>query len=159
MSNQKRLFVAEQTVTDRERHELERSQEVKKELENKEYEAMQSGGSTDLRDTSLKFMYSQPKSEKEKTGHKCSVSSRSDGNDIVVSGEDAMVKAFKKNLEKLQSGECQDADGNVHDDPLYETTKYSDEERKRKLKQKTDPNFGASAHRSKLEEDAGASRI
>ena len=160
MSNQKKLFIAEQTVTDREKNEHERNDEIKKELETKSYQNLQSLSTlNDPRHNDLKFMYSQPKDSNSSSSAPLKQSS---SNNTQVDQEDNMVKAFKQKLEKKNSSssdttndeqqqqQCTDSEQqqtHINNNTTSTTTKTA----------RTD-SFGASAHRSKLEDITGKKR-
>jgi hypothetical protein len=148
--------VAEQSVADRLKSEEERNQEIKKELEANEFELMQVGtGVVDPRNTALKFMYSQPKSEKSQS---------SSMNQTNTNGEDDMVREFKRKMEQKNNPDNltdianNNNDDNNNDDETnikMENHSQAQEDFERKRKLKSDPNFGASVRRSKLEIEAG----
>ena len=105
-ANQEKVYIAEQTIAERNRLDEERRQELAKETETREYEKLQSqiyGSSTaadDSRYSSLKFMYCQPKSSK-------SGQSATPANDSNGDQEDPMVVAFREKMQKQREPSSQ----------------------------------------------------
>ena len=163
MSNQKKLFIAEQTVTDREKNEHERNDEIKKELETKSYQNLQSLSTlNDPRHNDLKFMYSQPKDSNSSSSAPLKQSSSS--SNTHVEQEDNMVKAFKQKLEKKNNSS---SDTTTNDEQQQQ--QYTDNTKEKihtnatssstnNAKTARTDSFGASAHRSKLEDITGKKR-
>ena len=166
MSNQKKLFIAEQTVTDREKNEHERNDEIKKELETKSYQNLQSLSTlNDPRHNDLKFMYSQPKDSNSSSSAPLKQSSSS--SNTHVDQEDNMVKAFKQKLEKKNNS----SSDTTNDDQQQQQQQCTDNEQQQikanyittsttinNTKAGRTDSFGASAHRSKLEDITGKKR-
>lgn len=160
-SNQKRVFVAEQSVADRIRAEEERAQQILKESEELTISSLQdhhSSKSKDPRRSSLNFMYNQPKSEKKNGGQNVQQPEIYLGN-----RDDDMVRAFREKISNAtNSSRTLDAKDDLVKSDYEEkdegdaTDNATEEARLRKLKAGT--NFGASAHRSKLEIETGKRR-
>jgi len=171
-SNQKRVFIAEQTVADRHRAEEERGQQILRESEEQMMSSLQgqsssssssakssssSSSSSDPRSSGLHFMYNQPKSEKKGL--------QSTQPEIYLGDrDDDMVRAFRQKISNATSNLTtigEEIIKNQGSEDEYEETDALNsavEEEARLRKLKSDPNFGASAHRSKLEIETGKRR-
>lgn len=115
MDNQKKLFVAEQKITERQEREINFANEVKKEREIAEYESMNSSQGHDLRGSALKFMYSMPQSKnKNDNSSSSNNNSANSGNSfeptLDANGDDPQVQLFKQKLLKKAQGNKEDED-------------------------------------------------
>jgi CBF1 interacting corepressor len=157
IDQQKKLFIAEETVKNRQRSEEERSLEVKKELDIQSLESLgPSGFGNDARYGDLKFMYSQPTSGVD--GRKIDLAG---SNPYVGEEEDEAVQKFKMQM-KRASGEISPADdidefdGDARADV---TTTDSDKSKRKKNDEiKRNPNFSAANNQSALGKAVGKRR-
>lgn len=106
--NQKRMFVAEQTASEKSQREAESAKEVQKEKEMQYYESMGSMEYRDPRTTGLKFMYAAPQSKDEEHGKKVKQMASIKDYEAKIderTGEDEMVRKFKAKIaqSKLKS--------------------------------------------------------
>lgn len=109
LDNQKKVYLSEQDKLDIKNKEDKLAQEVKKEREIQEYEALGSIEQRDPRSAALKFMYSMPIVENDKK--KSAVVGKHYEPKIDADGDDEMVKKFKARLAGESSSSSNSAVG------------------------------------------------
>jgi CBF1 interacting corepressor len=157
IDQQKKLFIAEQSIADRRRSEEERSQEVKKELDIQSYAQIdhdrRQGGNQDPRYADLKFMYAQPV---------CTVDGKkkelSTSNPFIGEEDDEAVQKFKMQMRRATEGPSSSADYELEDDIPDSSNDFSDQRKARNSAVKSNPNFSARNSQSALEKAVGKRR-
>ena len=171
--NKKAVFMAEQEAKLRAEQEREAAAEVRRERELQQHEKEGDLQRRDPRDAGLKFMYSLPTSKKtgsQREGEECSdeeeevVVASADPKIYVPAGEeDDDVKKFRAKWAK-KNGEVQEEAEETKEKQCELNERVDEREgniiaqQQDASKWKTDPNFGQSAHYSRLERAVGRKR-
>lgn len=104
--NQKKLFIAEQTLQEKQGREKEFATQVKKERELQDLEGLGKMPDLDPRASSLKFMYAAPAGNaKDNKKNNNALLAAPAPTQLDENGDDDAVRAFKQKIQQVQSGD------------------------------------------------------
>ena len=155
LDNQKRIFVAEKKVSDKNEREADSAKEVVKEKEMQYYESMGKMEFRDPRTSALKFMYATPQNKEEESG-KTKPKQMATVKDYeskidARTGDDEMVRAFREKIAQSKQMSL-DSASSSHE---YRVDPPDDKDIIDEQQSRTKGNNNAIEYMTKLEKEVG----